>query len=109
MASKKLNIVYSTNQDFNFQSDDSEVEDLSTDQQNLKIWLVRQKGNKIVTVVREFIGSEESLKELGKHLKSKCGTGGSVKNNEIMIQGDFRDKVLDLLIKAGYKAKKAGG
>ena len=82
---------------------------MASNQQNLKVWLERHKAGKLATVVRGFVGKEEDLEILGKTLKQKCGTGGTVKDGEIMIQGDKRDQVLDLLIKAGYKAKKAGG
>ena len=108
MSKKNSSVVYSTNPDFSFQ-DDFQEETLEPSEQNLKVWLVRLKGNKVITAVRGFIGNDEALKELGKMLKSKCGTGGTAKNGEVLIQGDFRDKVLDLLVKAGYKAKKAGG
>ena len=107
MSKKNYGVVYSTNKDFSF--DDEEVtETLENKNQNLKIWLDRKKGNKVVTVIKGFIGNDNDLKELGKSLKSKCGTGGSIKDGEILIQGDFRDKVLEILLKEAYKAKKAG-
>lgn len=104
-----MGMVYSTNKDFNFNDSEEEQESLAANKQQLKIWLDRKKGNKLVTVVKGFVGNEDDLKDLGKSLKSKCGAGGTVKNKEILIQGDFRDKVLDLLKKAGYGCKKAGG
>jgi translation initiation factor 1 len=109
MSKKTSNMVYSTNPDYKYEDSKDELETLAPQQQNLKVWLDRKKGNKIVTVVREFIGSQDDLAALGKMLKSKCGTGGSAKDNEILIQGDFRDKVVELLVAAGYKTKKAGG
>ena len=102
-------VVYSTNQDFDYDDENESIETLEANQQKLKIWLDRRKGNKVVTVVKGFVGNDDDLKALGKSLKSKCGAGGSVKDNEILVQGDFRDKVLNLLKSAGYGAKKAGG
>ena len=106
---KGSNVVYSTNPGYHNDWEDKEEEGVAPNQQNLRIWLERKKGNKVATVVKDFVGSTDDLKELGKELKSKCGTGGTANDGEIIIQGDFRDKVLDLLIKAGYKAKKSGG
>ena len=105
-----IGVVYSTNPNFSYQTDsDNEAETKPAQQQDLRVWLDRHKAGKLATVVKGFIGKNDDLEDLGKMLKQKCGTGGTVKDGEIMIQGDKRDQVLDLLIKAGYKAKKAGG
>jgi translation initiation factor 1 len=108
---EKVNIVYSTNPDFQFQFDEEkEQETLAKNQQKLYVSIDRkQRGGKEVTLIEGFIGNEDDLKELGKMLKSKCGVGGSVKDNEIIIQGSFRDKIYDMLLKDGYGVKKKGG
>ncbi|MBS2213276.1 translation initiation factor [Carboxylicivirga mesophila] len=116
MAKKKKwknldGVVFSTNQDFEYQyNEDEQEETLEPREQDLRVMLdKKQRGGKKVTLITGFIGHEDDLKELGKMLKSKCGVGGSAKNGEILIQGDFRDKVVELLKNDGYKVKKAGG
>lgn len=103
-------IVYSTDPDFSFDSgDDEEAETLPPANQDLRIWLERKGGGKVATVVRGYTGRLSDLEQLGKQLKSLCGSGGTVKDFEIIVQGDHRDKILAWLISKGYKAKKAGG
>ena len=114
MAKKKNNqrIVYSTNPDFIpfNDSDETEEETLAPNQQKLIISLdKKQRKGKKVTLITNFMGTEADLKDLGKKLKSKCGVGGSVKDGNILIQGDFRQKIKDLLEIDGYKCKLSGG
>ena len=113
MAKKKekLNVVYSTNPNFNYEFEEEEsVETLPKNQQKLYVSIDRkQRGGKEVTLVEGFVGTDDDLKDLGKLLKSKCGVGGTAKDNEILIQGNFKDKVFDMLTKEGYQVKKKGG
>lgn len=104
----RLNVVYSTNPDFRYEKEDIEEEEtLSKEKQLLRISLdKRNRGGKKVSLITGFIGTDEDLQDLGKLLKVKCGVGGSAKDGEIIIQGDFRNKLLELLLKEGYlKAK----
>jgi len=113
MTAKNRNsrMVYSTNPDFEaFDEQEEEVETLPPLAQNLYISRdKKQRKGKQVTLVSGFVGKADDLKDLGKTLKSKCGSGGSVKNGEILIQGDFREKVKGLLEGLGYKCKLSGG
>ncbi len=101
----KIGVVYSTNPDYQYQyeDDNEEVETLPPNRQRLHIRIERSgRGGKTVTIVDNFVGSEEDLNTLGKTLKSKCGVGGSVKDGQIIIQGDFRDRIAVLLSQMGY-------
>jgi translation initiation factor 1 len=108
---KRDGVVYSTSEDFNYSYQQIEgAATLPPQQQNLKVLLDKSgRAGKQVTVVTGFIGSTIDLEALTKLLKTKCGTGGSAKEGEIIIQGDVRDKVLQILTGSGYKSKKAGG
>lgn len=102
---ERLNVVYSTNPDFKYETDDDDsvVETSPKEKQLLRISLdKRNRGGKAVTLIVGFVGTEDDLKELGKMLKTKCGVGGSVKDGEIIVQGDFRQKILEILQKEGY-------
>lgn len=108
---EKLNVVYSTNPNFSYEFEqEEEQETLDANKQLLYVSIDRkQRGGKEVTLVEGFIGTDDDLKELGKLLKSKCGVGGTAKDGEIIVQGAFKDKVAELLIKEGYKVKLKGG
>jgi translation initiation factor 1 len=108
---KRDGIVFSTADSFDYQvGGDEYQETLPPTQQKLKVLLDKKsRAGKQVTLIEGFLGTEDDLKELGKLLKNKCGVGGSTKDGEILIQGDHRDKVVQVLIQAGYGAKKVGG
>lgn len=108
----RINIVYSTNPNYHFEEEQEiEQETLEKTLQELKVSVDRkQRGGKSVTLVTGFIGNSTDLDELGKTLKTKCGVGGNVKNGEILIQGELKEKVFTLLVNLGYKkTKKIGG
>ena len=116
MSKKKLTsledlggFVFSTNNNFEYQKEESE-ETLSPKQQYLEAHFSNKgRGGKTVTIITGFVGEEDDLKTLGKLLKTKCGVGGSVKDNEIVIQGNYRDKIMEILKKEGYNIKRVGG
>ena len=100
----RLNVVYSTNPDFQYETtEETEADTLAKEKQQLRISLdKRNRGGKTVSLITGFIGKDEDLQALAKMLKTKCGVGGSAKDGEIIIQGDFRNKLLELLQKEGY-------
>ena len=116
MSKKKLSnlsdlggFVFSTNNDFDLEQNETE-ETLNKNEQQLEaLFSNKGRGGKTVTVIKGFVGSEDDLKALGKMLKSKCGVGGSVKDGEVIIQGKHRDKIMEILKKDGYKVKRVGG
>ena len=106
----RLGMVYSTNPDFKYETgEESEAETLPPQQQDLRVWLDRkQRAGKVVTLVKGFVGRDEDLQTLARLLKTKCGVGGAAKDGEILIQGDHRDRVVEILTRSGYRCKKAG-
>ena len=103
----RLGVVFSTNPDFEYDTASEEGETtLPPAKQNLKVWLDRLKGGRVATVVRGFVGSADDLAELGKELKKSCGVGGTAKDGEIIIQGEHRDRVTQLLVSEGYTRTK---
>lgn len=114
MGKKKKNnrygVSYSTDPDFDYDQEESNVESFPPAQQNLRVMIDRKKRKgKEVTLVVGFYGNNDDLKDLGKYLKSKCGVGGSVKDGEIIIQGSLKDRVVKLLLEKGYSKTKASG
>ena len=105
---KRLGVVFSTNPDFSYTEEaDDEPATIEPSKQNLIVSIDRKgRGGKQVTLVTGFIGTADDLAELGRTLKVKCGVGGSAKDGEITIQGDFRDRIVTLLKDMGYKAKR---
>ena len=102
--------VYSTDPNFSFEQEQENAETLLPAQQKLRVKLdSKNRGGKTVTLVDGFIGTADDLEDLGKKLKSFCGTGGSAKDGEIIVQGDQRDKVLQWLLKNGYSQTKKSG
>ena len=102
-------VMYSTNPDFEFEYENENTDTLANNQQNLKVCIDKHRAGKIAIIIKNFVGTADDLKALGKILKAKCGVGGSAKNGEIIIQGDLRDKVMDILAKEGYNYKRVGG
>ncbi|MFB0924538.1 MAG: translation initiation factor [Vicingaceae bacterium] len=109
--SKKRNIVYSTNPNYDYEDNNEELETLEPREQKLKVLIDRkQRKGKSVTMITGFKGSDNDIKDLAKTLKSKCGGGGSTKDGEILVQGEFKDKIYSFLIDMGYQqTKKVGG
>jgi len=116
MSKKKLSdlsdlggFIFSTDKNFQFENEEVQ-ETLSPNKQFLEaVFSNKGRSGKTVTIIKGFMGNEDDLKELAKLLKTKCGVGGSVKDNEIIIQGNYRDKIMEILKKEGYNVKRVGG
>lgn len=116
MAKKSNNLedlggfVFSTNKDFEINNNDEQQETPANSEQRLEAHLDKKnRGGKVATIIKGFEGTDDDLKALAKQLKTLCGVGGSAKDGEIIIQGNFRDKIMDFLSKEGYKVKRVGG
>ena len=116
MAKKKMGLedlggfVFSTNDDFVPDDQNQHEETLPPHEQQLQaLYSSKGRAGKVATVITGFVGTEDDLQLLGKELKKKCGVGGSAKNGEIIIQGDVRDKLMEILQEKGYKVKRVGG
>lgn len=105
---KKLT-VYSTNPNFEYDEDNHEVITLEPSDQLLEVWIDKHRAGKTAIIIKGYIGNLSDIKTLSKKLKTKCGVGGSVKNGEIIIQGNVRDKIMDILKQDGYRYKRVGG
>ena len=105
---KKLN-VYSTNPNFEYDEDNHEVITLEPSDQLLEVWIDKHRAGKTAIIIKGYVGNLSEIKALSKKLKTKCGVGGSVKNGEIIIQGNVRDKIMDILKQDGYGYKRVGG
>ena len=106
---KRQGVMYSTNPNFECQYKNQEIKTLANTNQHLKVCIDKHRAGKIAVIIKDFVGSKDELKALGKLLKTKCGVGGSSKNGEIIIQGDVIDKVMEILGKEGYNYKRVGG
>tara|TARA_B100000902_G_scaffold392929_1_gene446201 strand:- start:46865 stop:47203 length:339 start_codon:yes stop_codon:yes gene_type:complete len=102
-------VLYSTNQNFEYEYEDDNMETLPNNQQFLKVHIDKHRGGKIAVIIKDFIGNLDDLKKLSKKLKASCGVGGTAKNGEIIIQGNVREKVMMILEKEGYNYKRVGG
>lgn len=107
---KRVEVVYSTNPNYQYKEEQEDAQTTPDKQtQNLKVYLDRLGGGKMLSRISGFVGKAEDLETLAKLLKQKCGVGGNAKEGQILIQGDKRDQLIEILLKEGYKAKKAGG
>ena len=107
---RKKGIIYSTNANFEYEYEDDQIDStLPPQKQNLKIYIDKHRAGKIAVIIKGFIGSADDLNSLSRKLKTKCGVGGSTKNGKIIIQGDVREKVINIIKQEGYNFKKVGG
>ena len=109
IKNKKKGIMYSTNPDFEYEYENDYIETLQPKEQKLKICIDKHRSGKIAVIIKGFVGDDYDLNSLSRFLKTKCGVGGTAKNGEIIIQGNVREKVIEILKKEGYNYKKVGG
>ena len=109
MKKNKKGVIYSTNPNFQFEYDDDEQKKINNNEQLLTLHIDKHRAGKTVIIIKGFIGSKSDLKNLGKKIKKECGVGGSVKNNDIIIQGSMREKIALILENEGIPYKKSGG
>jgi len=102
-------VMYSTNPDFEYEYKNQDMKTLANINQHLKVCIDKHRAGKIAVIIKDFVGTNDDLKALSKMLKTKCGVGGSAKNGEIIIQGDIRDKVMEILKEEGYNYRRVGG
>tara|TARA_B100000902_G_C26779577_1_gene654372 strand:- start:45 stop:380 length:336 start_codon:yes stop_codon:yes gene_type:complete len=105
----KKGIIYSTNPNFNFEYEDKECKNIKPEEQLLKVFVDKQKSGRTAIIIKDFIGNKDELKLLAQYLKRRCSVGGSIKGKDIIIQGNIREKIIDLLIDKGYKCKRISG
>ena len=105
---KKLT-VYSTNPNFEYDEDNHEDITLEPSDQLLEVWIDKHRAGKTAIIIKGYVGNLSEIKTLSKKLKTKCGVGGSIKNGAIIIQGNVRDKIMDILKQDGYRYKRVGG
>jgi len=106
---KNSKIVYSTSTNIEDENASDEIGTMGPNEQELRVWRQRLGGGRMVTLVKGFVGKESDMKALGKMLKLSCGSGGTVKDGEILVQGDHREKIVNILKTKGYNAKASGG
>ena len=106
---KRKGIMYSSNPDFEFKYENQDIKTLPNNEQHLKVCIDKHRAGKTAVIIKDFVGSTDNLNSLSKILKTKCGVGGTAKNGEIIIQGNIRDKVMNILEKEGYNYKRVGG
>ena len=102
-------VVYSTNSNYSYNESEFDEITLPNNKQNLQVCIDKHRGGKIAIIIKDFIGNQYDLKELSKKIKSLCGVGGTAKKGEIIIQGNVRDKIMEILKKEGYNYKRVGG
>tara|TARA_B100001758_G_C18235235_1_gene517523 strand:- start:90 stop:428 length:339 start_codon:yes stop_codon:yes gene_type:complete len=105
---QRKGIIYSTDPSFNFEYENKECKNIKPEEQLLKVFIDKQRSGRTTIIIKDFIGSKDELKSLAQYLKRRCSVGGSIKGKDVIIQGNIREKIIDLLIDKGYKYKRIG-